>query len=164
MRVRERGGTDQNSTRQFIECIDDYPTANQPISDTTLKDMLVSLRGSLHRDMISMVIQNRAKVDAIGERVDRVENKMGEYAEAHNELVDAHNSPEEEMHALKIKLADLEDCSRRNNGKFRGIDESVPPAELHKCIQQLISDLLPETPKYELVMDRAHELPKPAYL
>lgn len=50
-----RGDISEDSTREFIECIDDYPAVGQPLLDKTLKDMLVSLRGSLHRDMMSMV-------------------------------------------------------------------------------------------------------------
>lgn len=48
------------------------------------------------------------------------------------ELVNVHNIAEDKIKVLKIYLADLEDGSRRSNGKFRGVDESVPPAELPK--------------------------------
>lgn len=40
------------------------------------------------------------------------------------------------MKALKIKIADLEDRSRRNNVKFRTVLEAVPPSELHACVQK----------------------------
>lgn len=45
----------------------------------------------------------------IGERVGHVENKIGDFAIAHNELVDAHNNNEEELQKCKLKIADLED-------------------------------------------------------
>lgn len=47
-----------------------------------------------------------------------VEDKMGDFAAAHNKLVDAYNGREEEMQAIKCKLADHEDRSRRNNIKL----------------------------------------------
>lgn len=52
---------------------------------------------------------------------------MGEFSGAHNSLVDAHNHLEDELSSLAEKLADLEDRNRRNNIKFRGIPESIPP-------------------------------------
>lgn len=117
-------------TREFIECIDDFPAVGQPLSDKTLKDMLVSLRGSLHRDMMTMVSQMRWEVDGIGERIHHMENKMGDFAVAHNKLVDAHSEAEDTLTAIKSKLANLEDRSRRNNLKFHGVAEAILPADL----------------------------------
>lgn len=102
--------------------------------DTTLKDTLVSLHGSFHRDILSFISQIKSDVAAIGDRIRHVKNEIGEFATAHNELVDAHNDVEEKIKNLKLKLADLEDMFRRNNVKFRGIPETVPPADLRPYI------------------------------
>lgn len=59
---------------------------------------------------------------------------MGDFAVAHNELVDAHNEAEDELLTIKSKLADLEDRSRRNNVKFRGVAETILSAELRNHI------------------------------
>lgn len=89
----ERGRRDisEDSTREFIECIDDYSAVGQPLSDKTLKDILVSKRGLIHKEIMSMVPQIRWVVDGMGERIHHVENKMGDFEVTHNELVDAHN-------------------------------------------------------------------------
>lgn len=58
------------------------------------------------------------EIDAFGERVDYIENKMGDFTEAHNDLVNAHFELEEEIKYLKLKVADLEDRSRCNNIKI----------------------------------------------
>lgn len=51
---------------------------------------------------------------------------MGKFASSHNTLdVDVHNDQEDGMEKLKAKVADLEDRSRRNNVKIRGMPESV---------------------------------------
>lgn len=71
---------------------------------------------------------------------------------------------EEEIDTLKAKLADLEDWARRNNVKFRGVSEMVLLADLHRYIQQLISTLLPDIPHREVIVNRAHRLPKPNHL
>lgn len=88
---------------------------------------------------------------------------MGEFSGAHNGLVGAHNHLEDEVASLTAKLADLEDRNRRNNIKLRSIPESVPP-ELTPFIQQLIKAVLPRTSKHDLLLDRAHRLPKPKSL
>lgn len=44
-----------DDTRELPDSIDLFPTNNQPVLDTVLKEMLVSLRSSLHSDIISCV-------------------------------------------------------------------------------------------------------------
>lgn len=44
-----------------------FPTPGQPISDVTLKEMLMSLRSSIQSDMISCIQKCRAEVQDLGE-------------------------------------------------------------------------------------------------
>lgn len=106
----------------------------------------------------------KSDITEVGDFVSHVENKMSEFASAHNELVDAHNDKDEEMEALKSKMADLEDMSRRNNIKHSRVAESVPPTDLWQYVQQLIHDLLPDIPAGEIIVDWAHRLLKPQHL
>ena len=161
---QDDGCDSQNSTRVFVEQINEFPTSGMPLSDTVMKDMLVTLRGSLHRDMMLCISQIKSDVTSIGERVSHIEDKMGDFAVAHNELVDAHDDAEGELQAMREKIADLEDRSRRNNLKLRGIDESVTPAELRIYVQHFIAAILPDIPEGEVIVDRAHRLPKPKFL
>lgn len=132
-----------------------------------MKDMLITLRGALQHDMSCFMKQIKVEMEALGNRVDQVEFNMTDYAQAHNELVDAHDALLDEMRTMKIKtkkLKDLEDCSRRNNIKFRGIAESVPAAELRSYLQKMIAELLPDVQGQDLTIDRVHRLPKPSFL
>lgn len=95
----------------------------------------------------------------LGERTDSIESKMGEYAGAHNQLVDAHNTLEQEVTWLRNKVTDLEDRSRRNI-KVRGIPESLSPAEIHTCLQDKFQILLPLLSPLDLTLDKAHRIPK----
>lgn len=70
----------------------------------------------------------------VGGRVCHMESKMGEFATAHNELVDAYNEKDGKRTAIKAKLTDLEDRSRRNNIKLRGVSESISPPELRQNV------------------------------
>lgn len=105
--------------------LETFPTTNQAVSESFLKEMMLELK----RDDAALNKQMSA-IDGLVERVNHVENKMAEFSEAHNGLVDAHNHLEKDMTSLAAKLADLEDRNRRNNVKFRGIPEYVPPSEL----------------------------------
>lgn len=124
-----RGLDSGEDTRDLPDSIDPFPTNNQPVLDTTLKDMLVSFRSSLHADMLSCVHKFGVKLRETS-RVDHKETKMEEFAITINDLVDAHDPNEEEMDAIKVKLADIEDRSRKMNFKIREAPETVQQSEL----------------------------------
>ncbi|XP_018417948.1 PREDICTED: uncharacterized protein C3orf67-like [Nanorana parkeri] len=107
---------DLDDTRELFAPIENYPTANQPLSDTTLKDMLVSLRSSLNSDMQALVHQFSSDLQEVGERVTHIEDKMGDFADTFNELVDAHNDREDDITWLQTKVADLEDRHEEAKG------------------------------------------------
>lgn len=138
-----------------------FPTSDQAASESFIKEMMLALRSSIHSSFTATINKQMEALEEVGDRVNHVENKMGEFSTAHNSLVDSHNQLEDEVESLKAKLADLEDRNRRNNVKFRGIPESVVPSELASYIQSLIKAVLPSTTTHDLIIDRAHRLPKP---
>lgn len=94
--------------------------------------------------------QTKVDLKTLGDRVDHIENRMGDYAQARgNELIDAHDNLTEEIRNNKIKMVDLEAQFRHNNVKFRGIAESVPATELRPFIQKMIAELLPSVKHHE---------------
>ena len=124
----------------------------------------MSLRSSLHSDMVSCVHKFSTDLSNVADRVSHVENKMGEYASTINALVDANESAEDDIDILKAKVAEIEDRSRRNNLKVRGIPESIKQPELRGYMAQLLTSLLPDLSELDFTIDRIHRLPKPAYL
>lgn len=74
------------------------------------------------------------------------ENKICDFTDAHNKLVDANFELEDEIKNLKLKVIDLEDRSRRNNVKLRGIPENIKPFDLKHFLNEMISILLPKKP------------------
>lgn len=85
---------------------------------------------------------------------------MEDFTEAYNDLLDANFEVEEELKHLKLKVADLESRSRRNNIKFRGIPEIVKNVDLKQFLRRMMIDLLLTIPHQEIAIDRAHRLPK----
>lgn len=72
-------------TRELPDSIEEFPTTNQPVLDTVMKGMLMSLRSSLQADMMSCINKELKKDET---RVNHIENKMGEFATTINDLVD----------------------------------------------------------------------------
>lgn len=151
-------------TRELPNTINSFPTVNQPISESTLKDMLISLRSSLHADMMECMKGFKTDVHELGDRVDHVEQKMGEYAASYNSLVDAHNDQSDEVTWLKAKVVDLEDRWRRKNLKLRGVPESTLSVHLQQSAQDLMKAFLPELSESDLIINRIHRLSKPKHL
>lgn len=141
-----------------------YPTADIPLSDTLLKEMLLSLREALHTDMSALVKQCRHEVQHVGQRVDHIENTMSAYSQSFNQLLDSHTAQNEEITRLQDKLSDLEDRSRRSNIKIRGIPEDIAPTQLLQYAQTLFSTILPNLTHQDLIIDRIHRLPKPSFI
>lgn len=100
----------------------------------------------------------------MGDRVSNVETKMGEVTDSVNDLIDAHGEEADDIAWLKTKMADLEDRSRRDNLKIRGIPESVQQSALKDYFLHMLATFLPDSPQSELIIDRIHRLPKPPHL
>lgn len=47
----------QDSTMEFVEHINEFHPTGQPLSDTIMREMLVTLRGSLHREIMNCISQ-----------------------------------------------------------------------------------------------------------
>lgn len=107
--------------------IANYPTSGQPVLDTTMKDMLLSLQASLMLNISAMINNFASEMQGMGERVQHIEHKMDDCTSTVNDLIDAYKEQADDTDWIKAKLADLEDRSRRNNVKLRGVPESVSP-------------------------------------
>lgn len=98
-----------------------FPTMGQPVIDTTLKDMLVSLRSSLQTDMLS-IMQNIGHSLTLNEdRIIHIETNVSGITSTVNDIIDTQETHMQETKWIKEKLADIEDRSRRNNIKIRDI-------------------------------------------
>lgn len=133
-----------------------FPTTGQSVLDTTMKDMLLSLQSSLMSNLLSLINQFSLEMKYMDNRMHFMENKMEEFTNTVNDLVDAYTEQKDDSLWIKTKLADLENRSRRNNIKTRGIPESVQPRELHNFTSTMFSSMLPELSPIELTIDCIH--------
>lgn len=79
-------------------------------------------------------------------------------------MVDGYHEKAEDNRWFKDKAANLEDRSRRNNIKIRGILETVLQLELLTYVQDFLKLLLPKDDPATFLVDRIHRIIKPKHL
>lgn len=94
------------------------PASDKPVSESTLKQMLLSLKRDIQADLHRNLATLNTQIELVEERTDHVERKIGEFADTINDLVDGHT---DDIKWLKDKVDDLKDRSIRNNLKLRGV-------------------------------------------
>lgn len=103
----------------------------------------MSLCAILQVDITTSLRQVRVDIDDLGNRRNYVETKMEEFASSFNALVDSKSDKGDYIVWNKVKHADLEDRSRKNNLKIRGVSESVLNDQRPVFIQSLLRSVLP---------------------
>lgn len=95
--------------------------------------MLVSLKASLQHGFSSLIYTEQEGLQEHNKHIDHIKRKMDDLFIDRNEV-----EQESELTWIKNKIADLEDRSRCNNPKIRGIPDPVCPCVLIKYLQGLI--------------------------
>lgn len=92
MEVNGPTGADTIAQCHTNDPIAAFSTLDRPLSVTVLKEILLSLKASLQSDLTAKINNCQREVQAIGSRVDHMEQKMGEYTSSFtlvNALVNA---------------------------------------------------------------------------
>lgn len=110
--------------------------------------------------MMSCIQHTRLELQDLGDRVDHFERSMSDFTDNYNTLVDAHTAQSKDISWIKEKLSDIEDRSRRNNLKIRGVPESQLPHFAHELFLALIPYLIPTN----VTIDRIHSIPRLSFL
>lgn len=108
--------------------------------------MLVSLKSSIHADILSLVQLFNADFHKVSGRVLHIKNKIGYFAATFNELVDAQNNREDDIEWIKSELAYLEDHSRRNHVKICGLPKLVQNQKLNAYFTKIMAAAHPDSP------------------
>lgn len=108
MEVSGPTNTGTTTLHNLQDPIATFPTSDRLVSDTVLKEMFLSLKASLHANMIAGINHCQGEVRAIGGRVDHIKKQMSEYTSSFNTMLDAHSNHSEEIAWLKNTVADLE--------------------------------------------------------
>ncbi|CAH2319677.1 Hypothetical predicted protein [Pelobates cultripes] len=137
---------------------------NLPVTQEILRACLDEMSDKLLNKIQASVTALGKDIQELGERTAHVENHMGEYEEAHNDLADHVQALEKQLTSAQLKLSDLEDRSRRQNLRAQGITESVMQADIPKFLTGFFKCLIPDIPTEMILLDRAHLVAKPKFL
>ncbi|CAH2276946.1 Hypothetical predicted protein, partial [Pelobates cultripes] len=133
--------------------------SDSAISERSLHKMLQDLGTLITADFHRIDSDLRREISNLGDRTSHLENRTEELCVAHNEVVDEIQKISEENAALKLKLADIEDRSRRQNIRFRGIPDDVSHDSLPAYILSICKSLVPGLPDSAWAFDHMHRLP-----
>ncbi|CAH2319347.1 Hypothetical predicted protein [Pelobates cultripes] len=95
--------------------------SNSPVTERSLHKMLQKLQATITVDFHCIDGDIRKEISNLGERTSHLENRTEELCAVHNEC----RIWLRKIDSLKLKLADMEDRSRRQNVRFRGIPDNV---------------------------------------
>ncbi|CAH2315066.1 Hypothetical predicted protein [Pelobates cultripes] len=95
------------------------PLQNSPdpgnllVTQEILRACLEEMSQKLLANIQSSVATLSKDIQELWERTAHVEHRMGEYADAHNDLADHIQALEKQLTSAQLKISDLEDRSRR---------------------------------------------------
>lgn len=98
-----------------------FATSDNPASEHSLKAMLLSLQADMHKEFSASINLLHTRIDFLEERTQHIEQHLSEATTAHNTVVEVQDEHLEAIQQLRLKVADLEYLSRRNNIKIRGV-------------------------------------------
>ena len=138
------------------------------LTKSDLLDSLVQLRADLKKDMVAEMTELRVDlnekmaalrtdVDAVGTRVIEAEDRIQGLQEDKEGLKRDMKDLQHLVQINTMKLEDLENRSRRENIRVRGLREGEEGTDVKAAMKELFVSLLPkEYP--EISLDRAHRV------
>ncbi|CAH2282126.1 Hypothetical predicted protein [Pelobates cultripes] len=127
-----------------------------PLTRRDMQGFLADFKQSVAEELdkrICPILEGMADLSA---RAQAAEAKMADT----EEIVQAHGSEilhlRDQLRSLEDTNEDLNNRTRRNNIRVRGVPESVSPDLLTDTLTEAFQHLLPEATTADLLMDRAH--------
>lgn len=96
----------------------------------------------------------KADFQCLGNRIENIEHKLDVNIARTDQNADHLQFMQEQLDAAQARIDDLENRSRRDNFRVRGIPESI--VDVNSAIQDIIKFLIPSIPAHKLELDRAH--------
>lgn len=75
-----------------VDLLEEFSSFNQAVSESISKEMMLALCSSLQSNVMSMLSKFTDSFYDLGEIVNNIKVKMGEFSKAHYGLVNTHNS------------------------------------------------------------------------
>lgn len=142
---------DQSEQEDLKSYIKTLPTAEH------MKDMFKELTNTLKSDLAEI----KSDVKQIYARVHTLEESNEQISQHASRLEDTVKLQQRELYELKLHVDDLENRSRRNNLRIRGLTEQIEDKNIHTVIQQIFLELLGKDGDEDLGLERVHRVYRP---
>lgn len=96
----------------------------------------------------------RADFQSLGKRIEHIEHKLDVTISKTTQNTDHLQFMQEQLDTAQTRIDDLENRSRRDNFRIRGLPESI--SDVQTAVQDIIKSLIPSVPAHKLELDRAH--------
>ncbi|XP_069610866.1 gastrula zinc finger protein XlCGF53.1-like [Ranitomeya imitator] len=129
--------------------------------EACMNTLVDKLSARLRLDMDNQTKIFQETLEFFTSQLDNHEVRLGELEKAHAFSLKEQSDSKSEISQLKLKLADLEDRSRRNNVKIRGISEDISPIKLPEFVKGIFRRMIPNLSDTDIIIDCIHRLPMP---
>lgn len=157
--------------RSPLDLIATQQTDDQPVTPQILADQLALLQEALTSTItqtVSAAVNTAIKevqkdIIDLGDRTDKLETYTDDIAQRLIYVEEDNAALKGEVGYLQDMCEDLENRSRRQNLRFRGIPEEIAPPEISSYLKDLCTHICPESSSDMWRFDRAHRTlgPKP---
>lgn len=103
----------------------------------------------------------KTEVKQIAHHIDKLEETNNQIISHAEYLETTISNQQKDLYQLKLHLDDLENRSRRNNLRLKGIPESVPDKEIPLLLTQIFNELLGLPEDNDVGLQRAHRVYRP---
>ncbi|XP_063297700.1 adhesion G protein-coupled receptor F5-like [Pelobates fuscus] len=132
-----------------------------PLTKKDLKDLLSDMKSLVADELTKHLAPLKEGLTDLTKRTHTLENKMADVTA----ITSSHEATLKEVQGQIAYLEDLQEDlnnrSRRNNIRIRGLPESSAPEALNAMLHEAFSSLLPDAPPSDLLLDRAHRALRP---
>lgn len=122
-----------------------------------IKNMFREFSDSIKEEISTL----RSDIRQISSRMTQVEDSTEQLSAHASFLAKRMREQKMETYALKLHLDDLENRSRRNNLRIKGLTESVTDAEIIPVLTKIFCELLDKDDTFDLGFQRAHRVYRP---
>ncbi|KAM4677980.1 vomeronasal type-2 receptor 1-like [Discoglossus pictus] len=129
-----------------------------------MRELFQNFQTRLVADLTKTITENTQLIKEVKERVDSIEKVCDKLISDNNSLLIYTTTLENKLEDLQLKMTSIEDRSRINNLRLRGISETIPENNLKTYVEDLLGKLVPNTSKSENTIDSIHRLPLARHL
>ncbi|CAH2299950.1 Hypothetical predicted protein [Pelobates cultripes] len=144
------------------------PTPLAPLTIGVLQSLLreatADIKTHVAEEISKQLTGLRADVEALTTCTDQTEVRLTTLATASTAQSQEISYLHGRLTAMEDSLEDLNNRSRRNNIRIRGLPESIPPESLMVTLKGIFAKMAPEIPSPLLEIDSAHRALRPRTL